>query len=73
MVNKGSKCPNCGERQLVPIAYGFPSPHVMEQSDQGVVVLGGCIMSADDPSFVCKVCQHSVWRDGRTQLQLASH
>ena len=65
-VNKASKCPNCGEKQMVPIVYGFPSEFMMQLSEKGVVELGGCIISGDDPSFRCGNCHNDVWRDGRT-------
>ena len=65
-IHKASKCPNCGDRRLVPIAYGFPNPSTMELSEQGVVKLGGCIISNDDPQLHCSACDHSVWMDGRT-------
>jgi DNA-directed RNA polymerase subunit RPC12/RpoP len=65
-VNKASDCPNCGERGLVPIVYGFPNEFTIQLSSKGVVELGGCIISGDDPSFRCRRCQHDVWRDGRT-------
>ena len=65
-VNKSSRCPNCGEQQLVPIVYGYPGDFLMQLSLQGTVELGGCIVSADDPSFRCRHCHHDVWRDGRT-------
>ena len=66
-VNKASKCPSCGEKELVPIVYGYPSEFTMHLSEKGVVELGGCIISADDASFRCRNCQHDVWRDGRTR------
>jgi predicted RNA-binding Zn-ribbon protein involved in translation (DUF1610 family) len=65
-VNKASDCPNCGENQLIPIIYGFPSEFMMQLSQKGVVELGGCLISGDDPSFRCRNCRHDVWRDGRT-------
>jgi hypothetical protein len=65
-VNKSSKCPNCGGQPLVPIVYGFPSEFMMQLSQRGVLELGGCVISGDDPSFRCPTCRHDVWRDGRT-------
>lgn len=65
-VNKSSNCPNCGEQQLVPIVYGYPSDLTMQLSLRGTLELGGCVVSADDPSFRCRTCHHDVWRDGRT-------
>ena len=68
-INKSSKCPNCGERRLVPISYGFPSSSTMELSEQGLIMLGGCILTGDDPQLHCFDCDHSVWVDGRTSGQ----
>ena len=61
-VNKSSECPNCGEQQLVPIVYGFPSDLTRQLSQKGVVELGGCIISGDDPSFRCQSAPRVVAR-----------
>lgn len=65
--NKSSKCPHCGEQQLVPIVYGYPSDLTMQHWFEGVLELGGCMMTGDDPQLHCMACHHDVWRDRRTR------
>jgi hypothetical protein len=48
-IKESSRCPNCGERQLIPIVYGLPGAGLMELSEQGRVELGGCVLMGDDP------------------------
>lgn len=45
-------CPRCGGR-AVPILRGYPSPDAFDAADRGEVVLGGCIVTDDDPAFAC--------------------
>ncbi|HUP17107.1 MAG TPA: hypothetical protein VM848_13785 [Acidimicrobiia bacterium] len=66
-VYRSSKCPNCGEQRLVPIVYGYPSESLLERWREGVVELGGCMVSDFNPPLHCKSCQHDVWRDRRTR------
>lgn len=57
--HKPPPCPQCG-RPAVPIVYGFPSPGLMEAADRGAVVLGGCVIEGDQPTYQC-VAGHE-WR-----------
>jgi len=53
---KGLKvCPKC-EGDLIPIVYGYPGPEMVESADRGEILLGGCIVSDNDPQFRCKNC-----------------
>jgi hypothetical protein len=45
-------CPRCGSR-AVPILRGYPSPAAFEAAERGEVVLGGCVITGDDPHFAC--------------------
>lgn len=45
-------CPRCGSR-AVPILRGYPSPEAFAMAERGEVVLGGCVVTADDPAFAC--------------------
>jgi len=49
------RCPTCAGRGT-PIQYGMPAG----PPGPGVV-LGGCIVSADNPDFLCRAC-HTSWR-----------
>jgi hypothetical protein len=39
--NNGSKCPECGSGDVVPIVYGLPGQELQQQAERGEVVLGG--------------------------------
>ena len=51
------RCPSCNSEQVVPIVYGFPSPKLIEEADKGRVVLGGCVVDANNPKWKCKACK----------------
>jgi hypothetical protein len=52
------RCPQCGERTSVPIAYGLPPTEMFEQARRGEIVLGGCVIFDDSPSHACTSCRH---------------
>lgn len=49
-------CESCGDVNAVPIARGYPSQDGMDATHRREIVLGGCIVSEDDPSFACLSC-----------------
>lgn len=49
------KCPDCGIK-LLRIVYGMPDFSLMEDSEQGKVILGGCCVSFNDPTWGCANC-----------------
>jgi hypothetical protein len=55
-VQAGRVCPECGQENSVPLLYGLPEANAFRQAEQGVVVLGGCVMPEDEPAFVCRAC-----------------
>ena len=38
------ECPICSKKELIPIVYGFPGPELFEESEKGLVKLGGCCL-----------------------------
>ena len=56
-------CPDCGSTEVVPIAYGIATDESLEEERQGKIVLGGCLMSPDNPAWCCKACGHR-WGEG---------
>jgi hypothetical protein len=54
------RCPHCGA-QLAWIQYGFPDSVDTPPN----VVLGGCVVTGDDPGLRCPSCGTDVWEDGR--------
>jgi hypothetical protein len=52
-------CPHCHEQIMrVPIVYGLPTAELGEEGARGEVVLGGCVVSANDPEWACPKCRH---------------
>ena len=50
------ECPDCKEKgDVKKIIYGYPSPQLMEESQKGTVVLGGCCPTPGI-NFMCKKC-----------------
>jgi len=59
MMNKEyPKCPSCGSDDVATIVFGYPSPELIEEMQQGKVALGGCCVSEDDPEWECTDCEH---------------
>lgn len=56
-------CPRCARPGGVPIVYGLPDGELFEQSDRGLVHLGGCAVSPGSPEFHCTFCGRE-WTDG---------
>lgn len=54
-------CPECGSRRAVPIVYGYPTEQLARKAQTGCVILGGCVVSGDDPHFQCKDCDTRFW------------
>ena len=49
-------CPKCGSLDVVPIEYGYPGPEMMDAAEKGLIELGGCCVTDDDPRKQCKAC-----------------
>jgi len=50
------RCPRCGERNPVPIIYGYPYHEMFLASERGEIELGGCIVEVDSPTHHCRRC-----------------
>ncbi len=42
-------CPQCGSHRTAPIVYGFVPASVGEAAERREVVLGGCVLTGEDP------------------------
>jgi len=58
MTKDTPECPSCASNNIAAIAFGYPGPEMMEESQRGKIVLGGCIVTDDDPEWHCKDCAH---------------
>jgi hypothetical protein len=54
-----TKCPTCGSTHLTPIMYGYPSPKALTNAEEGRVILGGCVVYNDSPTWKCNGCGRS--------------
>ncbi len=55
---KPRACPSCGHTPIASIMYGMPalSDTLNRDLNEGRIVLGGCCVSDDDPSWACSAC-----------------
>jgi hypothetical protein len=63
-LRKGSTCPTCKKAKLVPIEYGFPGPEMRRDFEMGLIQLGGCCVTDNDPELECLSCAARYMRDG---------
>ena len=61
------RCPRCHSDEVLPIAYGMPSPELVEESTAGRVKLGGCVIWPESPEWHCVACGHE-WRGDEAEL-----
>ncbi len=60
-VAKPISCRSCGVTgKPLPIVYGYPTPETFEAAQRGEVVLGGCVLTGDDPEWTCAACREPV-------------
>lgn len=56
--SKKLKCPKCESKEVIPIAYGYPTEELLERAGRDEVTIGGCCIAPDQPEWYCKVCEH---------------
>jgi primosomal protein N' len=63
-VNKPDKCPKCGSKKISDILYGLPSfsPGLNKMMEDHEIVLGGCCISDEDPTWKCTACNTNIYR-----------
>jgi hypothetical protein len=52
----------------VPIVYGLPGSELQRDSENGLVSLGGCVVTGNDPELECLGCEEKFMRDGEWVL-----
>jgi hypothetical protein len=54
------KCPKCNAISVAKIFWGFPGDYasVEEQVERKEIVMGGCLVTDNDPEWECNVCHH---------------
>ena len=60
MTEKPDACPKCGSNKVARILYGLPdfSEELERKLGAGEIVLGGCTVFGDDPTWHCNDCGH---------------
>lgn len=55
-------CPHCGEPNMAPIIYGYPTPELIDLARQDIVALGGIKpeMFEETLSHYCYQCNETV-------------
>jgi ribosomal protein L37AE/L43A len=61
---KPRKCPNCGSKNIARIQYGMPvySEKLEKDLAKNKIVLGGCVISGDDPKWQCTNCKERFFK-----------
>ena len=49
------RCPACQSTQVAAIVYGYPSPELVNEARDDIV-LGGCVLSPRSPRWQCRAC-----------------
>jgi hypothetical protein len=51
-------CPHCASTDVARYLWGLPafSPKLDADMDAGRVVLGGCVVTGEDPTHRCNAC-----------------
>jgi hypothetical protein len=62
-LRKGSTCPACNKAKLAPIIYGLPGSELAALEELHEIVLGGCVVTGNDPELECPECTAQFMRD----------
>lgn len=65
MAKKSKICPKCGEGKLAEILYGMPimDSELERALEAGEIVLGGCVITDEDPHWECLKCKALFYKD----------
>jgi len=61
-VNKPLKWPRCRSAKVVTVVYGLLNMEAFEEAQAGKIVLGGCEVTDDDPSWQCLDCKAKIFK-----------
>ena len=62
-MNVPESCPKCGHKPVTTIVYGLirdVSKELQQGIDAGELQLGGCMIGAGAPAWLCRGCGHTV-------------
>jgi predicted RNA-binding Zn-ribbon protein involved in translation (DUF1610 family) len=57
-ITKPKECPKCGKKKIAEYLYGMPAytESMQKDIDAGKIILGGCMVSDDNPQYKCQAC-----------------
>ena len=61
---KPRTCPSCNGKNVAPILWGYPmetAEHTQALHEKKII-LGGCCISDNDPTWECADCYVKIWR-----------
>lgn len=72
MTKKKIQCPKCKSRNIAVIVYGYipVSESFSNDLKEGKVVLGGCCIGDDDPTWHCNECHYEFGNRFKTLEEL---
>ena len=61
---KPRKCPKCGHAPVGEILWGMPhmDSKLEELMNAGKIIIGGCCLGGDDPTWECSKCHQQIWK-----------
>ena len=65
-------CPNCNSPSLAKIFYGMPNSddEFNKDIEENKIVLGGSIISDNDPDYKCLVCEAFIYsKTGKYEIR----
>lgn len=57
-----TNCPTCGKTPVAKIQYGLPSEIDVTAIEEGRIVVGGCCITDDIPTWQCTHCGQDIHR-----------
>lgn len=62
--HNGDSCPKCKSTNVAVIAYGYYNLDYEDSTfkakvKDGQIILGGCMVSDDSPTYTCRDCNYS--------------
>ena len=61
---KPRTCPSCNGKNVAPILWGYPleTAELTQALLEKKIILGGCCLSDNDPTWECTDCYVKIWR-----------
>ncbi len=62
---KPQTCPTCNGKNVAVILWGYPleNADLAKALHENKIILGGCCVSENDPTWKCTDCYVEIWSD----------